>query len=270
VGTTTELTAATNQNLGTIVTDQSGFTLYRFEKDTTDPPASNCDGQCAETWPPALVGPSGLAGVKLDDVSSSAIGVVTRADGTKQLTVAGHPVYRYAGDKAPGQTNGQDVGSTWFAITPTGDKALSDGAAQLNLAQSNALGTVVTDGDGFTLYRFNKDSNKPPTSNCSGQCAITWPPAIITTSTITTSGIDQALVGTITRADGSKQLTLDGWPLYEYTGDLSAGETNGQGVDGTWYAVTPTGAKNTTVLSTQSGTSSAPSASASAGYSSGY
>lgn len=176
-GTTTELTAATNQNLGTIVTDQSGFTLYRFEKDTTDPPASNCNGQCAETWPPALVGPSGLSGVNLDGVSSSVAGVVTRSDGTKQLTIAGHPVYRYAGDKAPGQTNGQDVGSTWFAITPIGDKAFSDGGAQLNLAQSNSLGAVVTDGDGFTLYRFDKDSNNPPTSNCSGQCAITCQPA---------------------------------------------------------------------------------------------
>jgi hypothetical protein len=77
-------------------------------------------------------------------------------------------------------------------------------------------------------------------------------------------------VGTVTRADGSRQLTLDGWPLYEYSGDLSAGETNGQGVDGTWYAVTATGAKNTTVLTTQSASSVAPSASASAGSTSGY
>ncbi|MEU9130839.1 hypothetical protein AB0D08_22550 [Kitasatospora sp. NPDC048540] len=145
--------------------------------------------------------------------------------------------------------SGSSYGSSASAPAP----AASSGGAQnpapadggksaLQTATSATLGTIVTDGAGFTLYRFDKDTAKPPMSNCNGACATTWPPAVAT-DTPQLKGIDAKLVGTVTRADGSKQLTLNGWPLYRYAPDTKPGDTKGQGVGGTWFASTATGGK---------------------------
>ena len=74
-------------------------------------------------------------------------------------------------------------------------------------------------------------------------CAKTWPPAIVTSDDVVVNGLDRAAVGTVTRADGTKQLTIGGWPVYGFTKDKAAGDTNGQGVGGTWFAVAPNGQK---------------------------
>ncbi|MFD0277941.1 hypothetical protein ACFVHB_29090 [Kitasatospora sp. NPDC127111] len=116
------------------------------------------------------------------------------------------------------------------------------GAATLQTATDPKLGTIVTDGAGFTLYRFDKDTAKPPMSNCNGNCASLWPP-VPADGSVTVKGIDSKLVGTVTRADGSKQVTLNGWPAYRYAPDKKPGDTTGQGVNGTWFALTPTGGK---------------------------
>ncbi|WP_406196999.1 hypothetical protein OH807_11010 [Kitasatospora sp. NBC_01560] len=113
------LNTATDPELGTIVTDSAGFTLYRFDQDTADPSASHCNGACASTWPPAPA--NGTVSVK--GIDSKLVGTVVRADGSKQLTLNGWPAYRYAPDQKPGDTKGQGVGGTWFALTPTGGKA---------------------------------------------------------------------------------------------------------------------------------------------------
>ena len=106
------------------------------------------------------------------------------------------------------------------------------------------LGTVVVDGQGFTLYRSDDDTTKPPVSNCSGDCATEWPPVLATPgSPLTVEGVAQEAVGTINRSDGSIQLTLGGWPVYRYSGDAQPGATSGQGVGGSWAAVTPEGGK---------------------------
>jgi predicted lipoprotein with Yx(FWY)xxD motif len=123
----------------------------------------------------------------------------------------------------------------------------------LSLVAKNVgnLGNVVTDRDGMTLYRFDKDTANPPTSNCEGQCATNWPPFTTTESQIHLEGVDQSLVGTIARKDGSIQLTLGGWPLYRFAKDTVPGDANGQAVGKTWYAATPQGKK-------ASGTAGAP------------
>ncbi|MEV6671620.1 hypothetical protein [Streptomyces sp. NPDC051162] len=108
--------------------------------------------------------------------------------------------------------------------------------------QDAKLGAIVTDAKGFTLYRFDKDKPRPSVSNCSGNCATTWPPAAAGDQ-VTLKGIDKALVSTVTRADGSKQLTLGGWPLYRYAPDTKPGDTKGQGIAGTWFASGPQGKK---------------------------
>jgi predicted lipoprotein with Yx(FWY)xxD motif len=120
-----QLSAGKAGDLDPVVIDGAGFTLYRFDKDTTNPPASHCDGTCADTWPPVQV--TSGSKVFLDGIAKSAIGVIKRDDGSLQLTIDNSPIYRFSGDTNPGQTNGEGVGGTWFGVTPTGGKALPPG-----------------------------------------------------------------------------------------------------------------------------------------------
>jgi predicted lipoprotein with Yx(FWY)xxD motif len=119
------------------------------------------------------------------------------------------------------------------------------GAPRLIAATVGRLGTVVTDGNGVTLYRFDKDSSSPSASNCNGTCAANWPPTLAGSGAVQVTGVSQSRVGSVTRADGTKQITLNGWPLYRYAKDTAAGQANGQGIGGTWFAVTPQGKKAT-------------------------
>lgn len=227
--------------LGPVVADAEGFTLYRFDNDTANPSTSACAGDCAKTWPPVPAGSTKPGGV-----DASRVGSLQRADGMRQLTIAGWPVYRFAKDTAPGQTNGQGVGGTWFAVTPDGKKA---GAQQpgtaaplpaLSLTDDDKLGKIIRDGKGRTLYRFTKDTAWPMKSNCEGACLEKWRPAkLVDLNKV--EGIDPKKLITYTRPDGTKQLTIDCWPLYWFTGDKTPGDTNGQGVGGTWFAVTADG-----------------------------
>lgn len=106
------------------------------------------------------------------------------------------------------------------------------------------LGTVVIDGLGRTLYRFDKDSASPSTATCVDSCASTWPPVLDEPGTpVTVEGIDRAIVGTVARPDGSVQVTIGGWPVYRYAADPAPGATTGHGVGGTWFAVTPDGGR---------------------------
>jgi predicted lipoprotein with Yx(FWY)xxD motif len=120
---TSELSGTSVKRMGKVVVDQEGFVLYRFDGDKVKPEVkSTCDGDCARVWPPALTndGKPEIDGVDPDDV-----GTVTRADGTKQLTIGNWPVYRYLGDKKAGQWRGQNVGGKWFVINPDGTKNLT-------------------------------------------------------------------------------------------------------------------------------------------------
>jgi predicted lipoprotein with Yx(FWY)xxD motif len=109
---------------------------------------------------------------------------------------------------------------------------------------NSGLGQIVTTGSGLTVYRYDLDTANSGTSACTGGCASSWPPVLVTGSgTPQVTGVSQSLVGEITRSDGTKQLTLAGWPLYTYAGDSGPGATAGQGIGGIWWAVTPTGAK---------------------------
>ncbi|MFF6829810.1 hypothetical protein [Streptomyces longwoodensis] len=105
----------------------------------------------------------------------------------------------------------------------------------------SGMGTVVTDAKGWTLYRYAKDQASPSMSMCTDSCAQTWMP-VMADGSVQAMGL-QAKAGTVTRSDGMKQVTLAGWPLYRYMGDTKAGEMNGQGKSGAWYAVTPAGKK---------------------------
>ena len=234
------LATAVVPGLGTVLTDGEGLTLYRFDGDTAQPPTSTCDGDCAEKWPPV---PAPLGDVPVQGVSSSLVGVLDRPDGSRQVTVGGWPVYRFAEDTAPGQAKGQGVGGTWFVAAPDGKKAAPAAGLVLTTASVGKLGTVLTDRDGMTLYRFDEDTADPSVSTCDGDCAVRWPPLLVDSPRFEVRGVEQASVGSVTRADGTLQVTVAGWPLYLFADDVVCGDAKGHGVGGVWFAVAPDGTK---------------------------
>jgi predicted lipoprotein with Yx(FWY)xxD motif len=120
--TTNELIATTVPKMGNVVTDSKGWVLYRFDKDSSKPPKSACSGDCAKVWPPVLADKT----LKLvGDLDGDTVGTVRRADGGLQVTIGNWPVYRYIGDKKPGQWKGQNVGGVWFVIDKAGKKNLT-------------------------------------------------------------------------------------------------------------------------------------------------
>lgn len=123
----------------------------------------------------------------------------------------------------------------------------SDGV-QLWAVQSGPLGVVVTNADGHVLHRFDGDSASPSTTTCTGACADQWPPLLLEAGTQPELlGVDADQVGVLQRADGTRQVTLAGWPLYMYAqDDGSLTTTAGQGTDGKWFAVAPDGSKAVT------------------------
>src|SRR4051794_18221753 len=127
-----------------------------------------------------------------------------------------------------------------------GNAAPASNESKLVVADVADVGQVITDQNGMTLYRYDKDTAKPPKSNCDGDCAKIWPPVLANGQKLI--GIDPALVGDVTRADGAHQITLAGWPLYYYIGDKMPGTWKGQNVGGIWWVVTPEGKKNKTCV----------------------
>jgi predicted lipoprotein with Yx(FWY)xxD motif len=104
--------------LGTVLVDARGRTLYLFDKDKRG--KSACYGACAAYWPPLLSSAKPRQG---KGVRASLLGLTTRTDGKRQVTYAGHPLYRFIGDKQAGQTTGEgltDFGAAWDAITASG------------------------------------------------------------------------------------------------------------------------------------------------------
>ncbi|KAB1146735.1 hypothetical protein F7R91_14230 [Streptomyces luteolifulvus] len=232
-----KLAVSANPELGELVTDSAGMTLYRFDEDTAEPPKSNCDGDCATAWPP-VPADDASAGKGID---KALLGEVTRADGSKQLTIGGWPAYRYAKDAAAGDINGQNVGGKWFALAPDGKKATLSDLPGLSTRKDPKLGEIVVDKNGMTVYRFLKDEAWPePVSNCTGACLEKWP-AVAPVANNDTEGIQKKGLMSFTRPDGVKQQTVNCWPIYTFAGDKEPGDTNGQGVGGTWYVVAPDG-----------------------------
>lgn len=126
-GTTPATSAATtidtakNPDLGTILVDSKGNTLYLFKKDKGG--KSSCYGACAVAWPPVATTGDAKAG---SGVQASLLGTTTRTDGSTQVTYNDWPLYLYQGDSKPGDTNGNDFsqfGAQWYAVTPAGDQA---------------------------------------------------------------------------------------------------------------------------------------------------
>ena len=113
-----------------------------------------------------------------------------------------------------------------------------ESAPQLDVAATD-LGEVLVDGEGFTLYAFVPDP--PNESVCAEQCAQAWPPLLVDGEPAVSAQLDEDLVGTTQRDDGSAQVTYAGMPLYTWISDDAPGDTTGQGVEQEWYVVSPQG-----------------------------
>lgn len=113
-------------------------------------------------------------------------------------------------------------------------------ATQARLATTQvALGTIVTDTAGRTLYAFDKDQRD--ISSCYDACAARWPALLTAGAPASDGGVDASLLGTTQRSDGTSQATYRGRPLYYFALDAAAGDTAGQGVMDVWHVVTQAG-----------------------------
>jgi predicted lipoprotein with Yx(FWY)xxD motif len=117
-------------DLGTILVDSNGLTIYLFEKDSGT--KSSCFGGCASAWPPVRASGKPTVGSGLD---ASLVGTTPRSDGDAQVTYNGHPLYLFAGDQSAGETNGQgltEFGGSWFALSTAGEPVTTKASTTTN------------------------------------------------------------------------------------------------------------------------------------------
>jgi predicted lipoprotein with Yx(FWY)xxD motif len=132
--------------------------------------------------------------------------------------------------------------------------------------QAGSAGAFLTAGSGRAVYLWAKDGMNM--SACTGACAAAWPPVPANGTLTATGGAKASDLGTITRSDGTKQVTYDGHPLYYFVGDSAAGQTNGQGSDNfgaKWWLVASSGAKITASSDTAAAAAAPAPASSNAG-----
>jgi len=235
---------ADNPALGNILVDSNGMTLYLFLKDNGTTTA--CTGSCVQNWP-ALISSSPSAGSGAD---ASLLGT---APGTNQVTYNGHLLYTFAKDANPGDVNGEGLLNAWYAVSPTGDPvkpgseasapatpaveatAVTTSSDTVMVSNNPALGNILVDPSGMTLYLFLLDNGT--TSACTGYCARNWP-AFSSASPAAGDGVDPSLLETV---PDTNQVTYNGHLLYTFAQDTSPGDVNGEGLQGAWYAISPTG-----------------------------
>ena len=142
-------------------------------------------------------------------------------------------------------TTSSPASSSAAAAPATTQASTATSTATVSLAAISGIpGKALIGSNGRTLYLFQGD--KSGTSACTGACATAWPPYIVTGTPQAGSGVSQALLGTITRPDGTVQLTYNGHPLYYFTADAAGGSAHGQGVTAfgaEWYVVNASGSK---------------------------
>jgi predicted lipoprotein with Yx(FWY)xxD motif len=147
---------------------------------------------------------------------------------------------------------GSDNSATAAAPAP----ASTSGGATVGTSSAGSLGTILVDAQGNTLYVFDNDTGTQ--STCSGSCATNWPPLRADGKPTAGTGANASMLGTTPRSDGKPQVTYNGHPVYTFSGDQGAGQTNGQGVTAfgaPWYVISPAGSQVTTSSSTSSSSS---------------
>jgi len=251
----TTVKVAENADLGQFLTDTEGRTLYLFTKDT-EKGVSTCGGDCATNWP-AYTAAEPLT---LPDGVEGTLTLVDTPDGVKTVAYNDIPLYYFAGDTEPGQTNGQGVGEVWYVVAPGeqfGARSMEEmeehadmgspmaspmaspvaATTTVMVASTPELGEFLTDTEGRTLYLFTKDTEMG-VSTCGGDCAANWPAYSAAEPLTLPDGVEGELT-LVDTPDGAKTVAYNGIPLYYFAGDTEAGQTNGQGVGGVWWVVKP-------------------------------
>ena len=159
-------------------------------------------------------------------------------------------------------------GSTSSSTSPSAAAPASSAASSTVITtKTSSGGSFLTNSAGRAVYLFVADSTGK--STCAGACAGAWPPVIAAGQPTAAGGAQASDLGTITRSDGTKQVTYDGHPLYYFVGDTGPGTDKGQGVDGfgaKWWLVAPSGSSITTAVTVGgSGAGSSPSSSSGGG-----
>src|SRR4051794_18800052 len=221
---------------GSVLTDDRGRVLYMFNPDNRG--ASVCYDQCAAAWPPVLTTGKPAAGSGAD---ASMLGTTTRKDGKTQVTYNKYPLYTFAFDAKPGDTNGQAVMSIWWVLNPAG--VPQEKPAKVAVAAKPSLGKVLVDGRGQTLYMNSKDTNGK--STCTGACLKAWVPMHTFGAPTASGGAKASLLGKSSTFPGVTQVTYKGHPLYFFLGDQTPADAKGQGFAGLWHTLQASGAANT-------------------------
>ena len=145
--------------------------------------------------------------------------------------------------------------SSTLTATPAsaGAQHLSQSVTTIAIGNSS-LGPIVVDGAGRTLYRYDNDTPGSGRSTCTGACAQAWPPALVTGQPTGALGVGGTL-SLITRPDSTRQLVLDGHPLYRYVGDQGRGDTAGDGFGGIWHVLHTSPSSSAARASTRGGSS---------------
>jgi predicted lipoprotein with Yx(FWY)xxD motif len=215
---------------GTVLASSQGMTLYYYSVDKPHSGMSACSGSCASTWPPLTGTVQAPGGVTLP----GAIGSITRQGGVHQVTINGYPVYTYVGDKSPGQVTGNGMAGEWHVIK------LAAGAARGGMmkTETTTAGKVLANPHGMTVYYYAVDKPNSGASACTGGCAMDWPPVVAPVRI--PAGImlpGAGSVGTIIRPDGTRQVTINGYPIYRYSDDKAPGQAKGNGEGGVWHVI---------------------------------
>jgi len=135
---------------------------------------------------------------------------------------------------APATTTPASQAPASAGASPAASEAA--GAYEVELGDSDKYGKFLTGEDGKTLYLFTPDTTSA--SNCNAQCAASWPPFTLDAGETVKAGDGvTGTLATITRQDGTTQVTYAGHPLYYYGADQAAGDTNGEGLNDKWYLV---------------------------------
>jgi predicted lipoprotein with Yx(FWY)xxD motif len=139
-------------------------------------------------------------------------------------------------------SSGNGYGGNAGASNTKTMQAASTTGTTVSAADNGKLGKILVDSKGDTLYVFGKDTSTK--SMCSGACAMNWPPLLASGKPTAGDGATAAKLGTTQRSDGAAQVTYGGHPVYTFSGDQSAGDTNGQGINafgGQWHVTSAAG-----------------------------
>jgi predicted lipoprotein with Yx(FWY)xxD motif/cytochrome c5 len=129
--------------------------------------------------------------------------------------------------------------------------AKNEKQATVELAENAKYGQHLVDAEGSSLYVYLEDEQGGGTSACRDACLRNWPPLTVEGEPVAGEGVDAELLGTLSRENGSTQLTVNGWPVYEYLRDTEPGQARGAGLGNVFYLISPEGEPLTEELQAQ-------------------